>query len=201
MSARPGSPTQPRTSFRLPTRFARWASAKPLAAVALVALTGLAAAAITVTYTNSSTVTTSVAPAPIQFAAGDDAGPAVLTDYVSAYAISTNKTYISATVKGVPESTMTIGSFFKLQNVDDDAHPVTLSTTQVSNAYVGAYTIGIYTTGGSLVDTLMLTAASPSVTFNLPAGTTYVGRLTLQLASGAGADNVALTNGVALSFT
>jgi len=182
------------------SRLRKLASTRPLLAIGLVVVVGVAAAAITLTYTTTTTVTTSVTPPPVQFVAGSDSGPSALTNYVTAYAISTNKTSMTATVKGVPESTLVIGSYLQLQNVDAGAaHSVTLTTPQVSNAYVTAYTLGIYTSGNVLQDTLDLRAASPTVTFSLPASTTYYGKLTLTLATGAGADNVALTNAVTLT--
>jgi len=183
-------------------RLRRWSLAHPFL-VGLILLTGVAAAAITVTYTTTSTVTTSVTPPPIQFLAGDDAGPAALTDYVTAYSISANKTYITSTVKGVPEATLLVTSFFKLTNVDDASHAVTLSSANVTNSLVSAYTIAIYDTTPSLVDTLNLRAASGTVTASatIPAGQTYTARLTLTLASGAGANNVDLSNALTLTFT
>lgn len=174
-------------------------AAKPAAVLAVLAVAGFAAAAVTITYATTSTITTGVTSAPVQFLAGTDAGPSALSDYVTAYTISANKTYFTSTVKGVPEATLLVGSYFRLQNVDDTTKSVTLSTTQVSNAYVGAYTVQILDGSSSVVGTLTLTEASPSVTFNLPAGETYTGRLTLTLLTGAGANNVALTN--ALSMT
>lgn len=179
----------------------RIARAKPLVAIAIVAVTGIAAAAITLTYTTTSTLTTSVTPPPIQFVAGGDAGPSALTNYVTAYSISGNKTYITSTVKGVPESTLVVGSFFKLSNVDaSGSHAVTLTTTQVSNAYVTAYTIKIYDGSDVLQSTLDLTAGSPSASFTIPASTSnWYGKLTLTLATGAGVDNVALTNALTLT--
>jgi hypothetical protein len=178
----------------------RWTVAHPLLAAILV-VAGVAAAAITVTYTTSSTLTTSVAPPPIQLLAGDDTG--VLGDYVSALTISTNKTYLTATVKGVPEATLTVGSFFKIQNVDDADHTVTLSSSNVTNSLASAYTIEIRDDSDVLVDTLDLREASATVTAQatIPAGTTYSTRLVLTLGSGAGADNVDLSNAIALSFT
>lgn len=189
------------TLLRLYAHARTSARVKPKLALALVAVAGLAAAAVTVTYSTSSTITTSATPPPVQFVAGDDAGPSTLTDYVTAYAISANKTYVTITAKGVPEATLTVGSLFKLQNVDDASRSVTLSTAQVSNAYVSTYTLKIYTAGNSLVDTLTLTAASPSITFTLPAATTYYATMTLTLATGAGANNVALSNSLALAVT
>lgn len=177
----------------------RYAAAHPILAVLVLA--GFAAAAITLTYTNTSTLSTSVTPAPIQFVAGDDAGPSALTDYVSAYTISTNKTYMTATVKGVPEATLTVGSFFKLQNVDDASHDITLSTPQVSNAYVSVYTIQIFNGADVSQGTLTLTDATPTVSVTIPASSTFYAKLTLRLATGAGIDNVALTNALTLTTT
>lgn len=178
----------------------RWSAAHPVLA-ALLVVAGVAAAAITVTYTTASTLTTSVTPPPIQFVAGDDTGS--LTDYVTAYTISTNKTYLTTTVKGVPEATLSVGSFFKLQNVDDASHTVTLSTSNVTNSLATAYTLQIYDNSDGLVDTLNLRAASGTVTASatIPASTTYYTKLTLTLASTAGANNVALSNSLTLTFT
>lgn len=181
-----------------PNFFARmrsFAAAKPLLAIAIVGSVGLAAAAITITYTTSSTVTTTVTEAPVQFVAGDDS---TLAPYVSGYSISTNKTYFAATVKGIPEATVTIGDLVKIANVDSVSHVVTLSTTQVSNAKVSAYVIDVHDANGVRQQTMTLTAASPSVAFTLPAGQTWSAKLTLTLLSGAGADNVALTNSLTL---
>ncbi|HUR68810.1 MAG TPA: hypothetical protein VM370_06145 [Candidatus Thermoplasmatota archaeon] len=178
----------------------RWSVAHPALAI-LLAVSGVAAAAITVTYTTNSTLSTSVTPPPIQFLVGDDTGS--LTDYVTAIAISTNKTYLTSTVKGVPEATLTVGSFFKLQNIDDASHAITLSSSNVTNSLVSAYTIKVYDASDVLVDTLDLRAGSGTVTANatIPAGATYHTKLTLTLASGAGANNVALSNAISMTFT
>ena len=190
---------KPRPSTGLSRRFARWAVANPVTAALVVA--GVAAAAISITYTTSSTLSTTVTPPPIQFVAGDDTGS--LTDYVTAMTISTNKTYLTTTVKGVPEATLAVGSFFKVQNVDDAAHTITLSTSNVTNSLVTAYTIQIYDTSNALVSTLDLRAASGTVSAaaTIPAGATYYTKLTLTLASTAGANNVDLSNSLTLTFT
>lgn len=195
MAAPPTSPS--RTSFG--RKVLRWTVANPILAVILV-IAGVAAATITITYTTSSTLTTSVTPPPIQILAGDDTGS--LSDYVTAFGISTNKTYVTSTVKGVPEATLSIPSYFKIENVDDVDHTVTLSTPNVANALVTAYTIEILD-GATSKDTLdLLDAADPTTAqFTLPAGSTYTAKLTLTLDSGAGANNVALTNAVTLTFT
>ena len=193
-------PSKPRTTGgSTGSRIARWAVANPVTAALVVA--GVAAAAITVTYTTSSTVTTTVTPPPIQLLAGDDTGS--LTDYVTQMTISTNKTYLTTTVKGVPEATLSVGSFFKIQNVDNEARTITLSTANVTNSLVSAYTLQIYDNNNVLTDTIDLRAASATVSASesIPAGTTYYVKLTLTLASTAGADNVALSNSLSLTFT
>lgn len=192
-------PTTPSRTTLLRRKVFRWSVANPV--LAIVILTGMAAAAITVTYTTASTLTTSVTPPPIQLLAGDDTGS--LTDYVTAFSISTNKTYLTSTVKGVPEATLTIGSFFKIENVDDVAHTVTLSAPNVTNSLATAYTIEIYDGSSALVDTLDLreATATPSAQATIPAGEVYYTKLTLTLDTGAGANNVALSNAVSLSFT
>lgn len=180
-------------------RLARWAVANPLTAALVVA--GVAAAAITVTYTTTSTLTTSVTPPPIQFLVGDDTGS--LSDYVTQMTISSNKTYLQTTLKGVPEATVTVDSFFKIRNVDDASHAITLSTANVTNSLVTAYTIQIYDATPTLVDTINLRAATATVgaSATIPAATTYSGKVTITLASGAGVDNVALSNSLTLTFT
>lgn len=200
MPVRPRSPTSralgPRTR-----RLAEWAASKPLAVLVLLLVAGAAAAAITITYSTSSTLTTSVAAVPVQFEAGADAGPSALGSFVTSYAISTNRTYVTATVKGVPEATLDVDSFLRLHNVDSAARTVSLSSAQLSNAYVSAYTLRVYDGGGVLRGTLTLTDASPAASFTMPAGETWRARLTLTLLSGAGADNVALSPAVSMSVT
>lgn len=180
------------------SRLARWAVANPLTATLVVA--GVAAAAITVTYTTSSTLSTTVTPPPIQLLVGDDTGS--LSDYVTQMTISANKTYLTTTVKGVPEATLSVGSFFKIQNVDDAPRTITLSTSNVTNSLVSVYTIQLYDNSNVLTDTIDLRAASATVsaTEAIPAGTTYYAKLTLTLASGAGANNVALSNSLTLTI-
>ena len=176
-----------------------WLRSKPLVIGVLLAAGGLAAAAVTLTYSTPSTLTTSVTPPPIQFVAGDDSA---LSDYVTAYAISGNKTYLTTTVKGVPEASLAVGSFFKLTNVDDTSHGVTLSTANVTNSLVTAYTLQIYDGSNALQGTLDLRAATatPSATVTIPAGETWYVKLTLTLATTAGANNVALSNSVTLTL-
>jgi len=193
----PQSVARPKSPWR--RRAMRWAAANPI--LAALAIAGMAAGAITVTYTTASTLTTTVTPPPIQFLVGDDTGS--LSDYVTALSISTNKTYLTTTVKGVPEATLSVGSFFKLENVDDEAHTVTLSSANVTNSLVSIYTIEIYDESDALVDTLDLREAAGTVTAQatMPAGDTFYTKLTLRLATTAGANNVDLSNAITLTFT
>ncbi len=166
-----------------------WVLTHPIIALVLVA--GLATAAITVTYSNTSDVTVSTVDPVVQYAAGDDSGPSNLGTYVSAYTISSNKTYFTSTVNGVPEATLTVGSYVKITNTDaSNSHQITLTTAQVTDTDVDAFTLKIYDSGDTLQDTLDLTAASPSATVTIPASSTYYAQLDLTLASGTTASDV-----------
>lgn len=160
-----------------------WSSmvAHPILAI-LLAISVAGAGAIMVTYTTDSSVTTATTEPPVQYNTGGDTGST--TDYVSSFSISTNKTYLTATVNGVPEANLTIDSFFKLQNVDDASQSVTLSTAQIANANVNDYSIIVVDGSDNQVGHLDLQAASPSTTFSIPASTTYDAKLHLELASG-----------------
>lgn len=160
-------------------------------------ITGIATAAITVTYLNDSTMTADQIQAPVQFQTGDDTGST--GDYVSAFSLSSDATYFTATVNGVPEANLTVGSFVKLANTDDSGHTVTISTSQVTHADVDTYNLVLLDDGGSAVDTLDLTAASPSASTTIPASTTYEARLHLELASGASLPDGGIDSAITLS--
>lgn len=177
-----------------PTKhFAKIALPQVIAALALV---GTATAAVTLAYANSSPLALGVKAAPVVYSAGADGG---VSDYVPSFAISTNATYFTSTIRGVPEATVTIDELLRVSNVDTRAHAVTISTSQVTNAFVTAYKLEFYD-GATLVGTLDLKAASPSVTFpTLAAGKTLTAKATLALASGAGAHNVADARSLAMA--
>lgn len=154
----------------------------------VLAIVGTAAAAITLTYTTTSSQTLSTKAVPVTYVSGADSA---ISDYVTAFSISTNKTSFSASVKGVPEATVVIGDLVDVSNVDTRVHTVTVSTAQNTNALVTAYKIDWFD-GATNVGTLDFKAASPSVTFtNMAAAKTYVGKVTITLAAGAGLNNVA----------
>lgn len=180
-------------------RVRAWVLTHPIIALVLVA--GLATAAITVTYSNTSDVTVSAVEPVVQYDAGDDAGPSNLGTYVSAYTISSNKTYFTSTVNGVPEATLNVGSYVKITNTDaDNSHDITLSTAQVTDANVDAFTLEIYDSGDTLQDTLDLTAASPSATVTIPASSTFYAQLDLTLASGTATGETIATPSITLTL-
>jgi hypothetical protein len=150
----------------------------------IVAVAAVGTAAIVVTYSTDSDVTTKTIDPPVQYKAGDDAGPSNTGDYVTSYSISTSNTYITSTVKGVPEGDLTIDSFFKLENVESSSETVELSSSQVSNANVNDDTLEIQDSGDSKQATLDLTKSSPSASFTIGGSTTYHAALYLELASG-----------------
>lgn len=188
----------PMTPLRLVARVRSFVAAHPVAAVGLLATVSIAAASVTVTYTNSSTLATTVVAAPVQFEAGTDSG---LGRYVTAYAISSNGTYFTSTVAGIPEGTVSVGSFVKIHNVDTSNHGVTLATSQVTAAGISAYTLEILDASASSAGTLTLTAASPSVTVTIPAGETWTGKLTLTLGSAAGLNNATVSRSVSMTVS
>lgn len=158
-----------------------------LPGVTLLVLVGTAAAAISLTYTATSSQSLGVKAAPVTFSAGADGG---VSDYVPSLSLSTNKTSFTATLKGVPEATVTLGDLVDLSNVDSRAHSVTITAPQNSNSFVTAYKVDWYD-GATLVGTLDFKAASPSVSFaSMVAGKVYAAKVTITLAAGAGANNV-----------
>lgn len=170
-------------------RVRTWVLTHPIIALVLVA--GLATAAITVTYSNTSDVTVSAVDPVVQYGAGDDAGPSNTGTYVSAYTISNNKTYFTSTVNGVPEATLTVGSYVKITNTDaSNSHQITLTTAQVTDTDVNTFTLKIYDSGNTLQDTLDLKATSPSATVTIPASSTFYVTLDLTLASGTTANGL-----------
>lgn len=175
-----------------------FAATHPLVAVAVVATVGIAAAAVTVTYTNPSSLTTSVVAAPVQFEAGDDSA---IGRYVTAYAISSNRTYFTSSVSGIPEGSVAVGSYVKIHNVDSASHGVTLATTQVTSAGISAYTLALLNPAAATQATLTFTDASPSATVTIPAGETWTGKLTLTLGTAAGLNNATVTRSVTMSIT
>lgn len=168
-----------------------------LSTLALVAIAGTAAAAITLAY-GSSSQGLGVKAAPVVWEAGADAA---VTDYVPTFVLSTNATSYTMTVRGIPEVPVTMTDLIRLKNTDTRTHTVTLATTQITNANVVAYKLDFYD-GVTLVGTLDFKSATPSVTFtNLAAGKTLTAQGTISLAGGAGANNVADSRTITATVT
>jgi len=171
--------------------------AHPIALLVLVAALGTAG--IVVTYTTDTSVTTQTTDPPVQHKAGGDAGPNNKGDYVTSYSISTNNTNIDTTVKRVPEGNLTIDSFFRIENKDDQSQKVTLDTSQISNANLNDYSILIEDSSNNVQGHLDLQAGSPSTTFTMANSDTYDGKLYLELASGTTDSD--LSGGLSSSIT
>lgn len=170
----------------MPSVLARVAFAHPLAALLVTA--GLAGAAVAVTYTSASTLTTGVTAAPVELEAG--AGLAN-TRYFDAGALTANKTTLGGTLKARAGADLVVKDVVRVANRAGSAQSVTLAADPVSNARVEVLGLTVRN-GGSVVGTLDYRAASPSVSFTLPASTTYVLDLRVDLADGAGANNAQL---------
>lgn len=155
----------------------------------LLVLVGTAAAAVTLTYSTHSTQSLAVKAAPVVFEAGADAAP---SDYVPAFSLTTNRTAYSADLRGVPEASVTIDDLVHLKNVDTRPHAVILTGASDANPYVTTYRLDLMS-GTMIIGTLDLKSASPSLHVTLAPGDALTTRVTIELASGAGNDNVADT--------
>lgn len=154
----------------------------------ILLVVGVAAAAITLIYSTTSNQSLRAKSVPVIYQAGADSGA---SDYVTGLTISTNQTFFTSTVKGVPEATVVIADLVDVSNADARVHTVTLSAPQNTNTMVTAYKIDWFD-GATNVGTLDFKAGSPNVTFtNMAAAKVFVGKVTITLAAGAGANNVA----------
>lgn len=167
-----------------------------LALVALVAMAllgaGLGAAAIA--WTSTSTLTTSATAAPVELEMG--AG-GLKTRYFSSLSIGANETRLSGTLLAKAGADVTVKDVVRVVNRGSASQTVTLSATQVSNSYVEVLALTVLD-GATTVGVLDYEAASPSVTFTLPAGASRTLELRVDMADGAGLDNAQLSLGLTL---
>ena len=171
----------------VPSGRSRIGRVRPWVAIAVILVAGSAIAAITLTYSSVSSQTLGTKAVPVQFEVGADGGA---SDYV-ALTISTNKSFFTATLRGVPEASVVMDNVIQVHNVDSRVHTVTLSTTQNTNSFVTVYKIDFFDATTN-VGTFDLKAASPTVTFaSLAVNKVLTGKVTITLAAGAGANNVA----------
>jgi hypothetical protein len=170
-------------------------------ALAVTLLASAAVASVVISYTTPSTVSLTVKPPPVAWAAGPDSSGNTL---VSSWTLSSNATYYSLTVKPVPEANVTWGNLTTLSNVDSQAWSVTVTASSLS-AYpkvVGAR-MEFYAYGtNALVGAMNLTAASPSVSLgSLAAGASVYEKAYIQLATGTGASDLPSSIQVSLSIS
>lgn len=155
-----------------------------VAALVVLLLSGGAEAAITLAATSG--IATSVVAPPVRLELGD-AGSA--TRYFSPLALSSNATILSGTMVGRAGADVYAKDVVRMVNARASDQGVTLSAAQLSNARLDVFQWLVYD-GAALVATLDMETASPSVTFTLPASTTYRLDARLDLADGAGRNNV-----------
>lgn len=145
-----------------------------------------AGAAIIVTYSTPATLETTVTPPPVVFQAGPGASKArYFSPPIEATA---NGTGVTGGVNGKAGVDVKVKDVLRIVDQTGSPRNVTLSGTQVTNARVEAFEWRVMN-GTTLVATLDLKAATPSVTFTLPASTTYKVTMRLDLADGAGVHN------------
>lgn len=154
-----------------------------VAALAIVLLSGGAEAAITLVATSG--LATGVVAPPVRFELGA-AGSA--TRYFSPLTLSANATMASGALVGRAGADLYAKDALRLVNARASPQSVTLSSSQLTNGQLDVFTWLVYD-GATLVATLDLEAASPSVGFVLPASTTYRLDARIDLADGAGLHN------------
>ncbi|MHB8604354.1 MAG: hypothetical protein ACYDCK_03780 [Thermoplasmatota archaeon] len=159
--------------------------------IAALLVASFAVAAITLSYTSTSSAALHEVAPPLQWGIGTDAASTSL--YIPAIpTLNTNKTaFTSTSVRGVPGATLTVASFITLTNTDTVAHTVTI-TTASDSATTGltAYTLAF--TGGA-TGTLDYRAGSPSVTLTVAASGVATGALTVTMSDGASINGVSNT--------
>ena len=149
-------------------------------ALALLTLVASAKAAIVLT-TTGSLHTTAVEPA-VRFELGPAGSSA---RYFSPFSLSANATIASGIVLGRAGADLYAKDALRIANARAAPQSVTLSAAQLSNAQLDVFRWHLYD-GATLLATLDMEAADPSIAFTLPASTTYRLDLRLDLADGAG---------------
>lgn len=166
-----------------------------LACALLVALAaGVEAAAY---WSATSTLTTSARPPPAVFEHGANANN---TRYVEGFTLSQNQTSFSGTFKGRTGAEVTVKDVVRLHSTLTAPATVTLTGSTIANAKVTQFAWTVRD-GTTPVATLDHKTASPTATFTLPAGATFLLDLKDVVAKNSGKNdaNVAFTVGVRVS--
>lgn len=155
-----------------------------LAALAMAALVGLTAGAqAAVSVVSVSALNTGVVGPPVKLELG---AAGTTARYFSPFSLSANATTASGTVLGRAGADLYAKDALRVVNTRAADQSVTLNAAQLSNAQLDVFAWYLYN-GATLVATLDMEAASPSISFTLPASTTY--RLDMRLDLGDGAGN------------
>lgn len=153
------------------------------AALMLAAIIGLATGAQAgISVVSTSTLTTGVVAPPVKFELGASGSSA---RYFSPFTLSSNATILSGTMLGRAGADLYAKDAIRVVNSRASAQTVVLSSTQLTNAQLDVFELKLYN-GATLVATMDMEGASPSLSFSLPASTTYRIDMRLDLADGAG---------------
>lgn len=153
-----------------------------VAFVVLSVLAGDAHAAVSLS-ASGTLATSAIAPA-----AAWQAGSAGAR-YLSGLAASANGTTVSGTLLARAGADLYVSDALRLANARASPVDVVLSSTQATGAGIEVFRWLVYD-GTTLVGTLDLMAASPSLSFTLPASTTYRLDARVDVADGGGAHNL-----------
>lgn len=165
------------------------------ALVTLVCASLLSAGALAgVAWRTTSTLSATVGPPLVELALGTGAARA---SFATGLVLSANHTAFSGTLTARAGGSVVVKDVVDVASKDTAARTVTLLGTQVTNSRVTTLTWTVRN-GSTIVATLDLRAASPSATFTLPAGATYLVDLRANLSGGSGHDNADATLGLGL---
>lgn len=158
---------------------------KATAAAALTVLLLASGAEAAITVVAESGLTTSVVAPPVRFELG--AGGAA-TRYFSPFTLSSNATSVSGVMVGRAGADVFAKDALRIVNARASPQSVTLAAGQLASAQLDVFQWLVYD-GSTLIATLDVESASPSVAFTLPASTTYRLDARMDLADGAGRNN------------
>lgn len=186
----------------VPLRLLRGGTRGPLQVLLALSLVAAGAyAAVVVNYNLASTGTLSLKPPPIVWVAGPDSSG---NPFVASFFLSNNATYYNVTIKPVPEANVTWSNFTTLKNQDTTSYSVTVTGSSASGfSKVLDYKVEFHNwTGDTLIGTLDLRNASPSVTLGqMSPGVQWYTKVYIKLDTGTGAQDLPSTTTMTLSIT
>ena len=169
--------------------------------VALTLVASAAVASVLVSYPVPSSESLSLKAPPLVWSAGPDSGG---NGFAASWALSSNATYYTVTLRPVPEANVTWGNLTTLTNSDSQAWNVLVTGGSVS-AYpkIVGFRMEFYAYGtNALVGAMNLTAASPSASLgSMAAGASYYAKSYVQLATGTSASDLPASVQISLSLS